>query len=820
MRRYLFLFVLSAISSSLAAQSYKLYGRITNRNLEPLAFVSVQVKSTSLGILSKEDGTYELHLDEGQYEIVYSMIGYVGKTISLVVNRNEAQNVILEESSKDLQEVVVKGTAKDRATDIIRQVIQHKEQIQGAAGAYSCAVYIRAVQEDSTFRPKATKKRGGDTAAVTNPNADLLRMAMAEISLRLDYENDQHQKEERLGVKQRGKSTQLFFLSTTEGNFDLYNNLVKVPALSTLPFVSPVSYSGLMAYQFKTLRTQQNGKYKTYTIAVKPRKLSNATVEGELTITDSSWAIVHTRLKLPAYHLPEYDFFEVEQHFRVVDQKAWMLHRQQFTYSTKAAKKKLSGHTVVNYADYELNKTFPKRHFGPELSATTLEAYKRDSTFWTTARTEPLSEKEIRFIHYSDSVYRATHSKQYLDSIDRLTNKVTWKKIAFSGQIIYDREKERTWRLPPVLSLYQPIGFGGTRINPSLFYAKTQASRRAMDLYANLSFGLRNKDLNGNIRFNRMYNPFNRGFYRVGAGRDFQYIYAGDAWINMLKRSNIYLNNFISVGHGLELVNGLFFYSDLDIAFRRSVSSYKTGTVIDSLFGNVLDNNQAVPFESYNAVYGKVRLQYTPRQRYIREALEKVILGSAWPTFYITWRKGVPVILNSPIDFDYLEWGMEQEIHTGLTGVMRYNVKTGSFLNRKDLRLVDYQFQRRGDPVLFLNPNEAFQALDSTFAVFKPFYQAHLTHEFNGFILNKIPLLKKLQLREVGGGGFLIAPERDLRYAELFTGVERVFKWPFNPMAKFKLGVYAVGSVANKFSNPVQIKVGITTWDLQRNRWY
>ena len=150
---------------------------------------------------------------------------------------------------------------------------------------------------------------------------------------------------------------------------------------------------------------------------------------------------------------------------------------------------------------------------------------------------------------------------------------------------------------------------------------------------------------------------------------------------------------------------------------------------------------------------------------------------------------------------------------------LHYNVITASFLNKRNLRLLDYKWQRRGDPFLFMNPDEAFQALDSTFAVFKRFYQGHMVHEFNGALINKIPLLKKLQLREIVGGGFLIAPERNLKYAELFAGIERAFKWPFNPLTRFKLGIYVVGSVANQFQNPVQFKVGLTTWDKKRNKW-
>lgn len=803
-----------------AAQQYKVFGKITNSKLEPLALVSIQLKNSKLGTLSKTDGTYALEVDAGKYEFIYTIVGYAPQTIELVVQRNTEQNLILSEDTKSLSEVVVKGRAKDRAEEIIRQVIRHKDQMMAAIGNYSCNMYVKAVQQDSATPKTKRGKQARDTTLLSAEAAVLNRMAMAEVMLHLDHGGEQHLKEERLGVQKWGNTVGLFYLSATEGNFNLYNNLVKVPALSQTPFLSPVSYSGLVAYRYKTVRIQQKGNHKIYTISVRPTRMSNATVEGELEVSDSSWALLHTRFRLPAYHVPEYDFFEVEQHYGPVAGKAFMLERQRFTYYAKGGKQKLSGQTTVRYTDYQLNRSFGKKHFGNEISATALEAYNKDSSFWHQVRTEPLTKTELRFIQYKDSVYRATHTKQYLDSIDKKTNRITWKKISFSGQTFFNREKERTWNLPPLVGLIQPFSFGGLRILPSVSYSKVHPSRKNLYVYANMSYGVKNKDLNGNIRVTRMYNPFNRGYYRIGAGRDFHYIFSGDAWINMLRRNNIYLNNYLSAGHGLELVNGLFLHADAEMALRRSVSNYKTNSLMDSTLGDLLENNRATAFTPYNALYGTLRLQYTPGQRYIREPREKVILGSAWPTFYTSWRKGMPNILSSKVDFDYLEFGMEQEIKIGLVGNSRYKVKSGTFLNKANLQLVDYQFQRRGDPLLFLNPDEAFQALDSSFPVFKRTYQAHYVHEFNGFFINRIPLLKKLGLREVAGGGFLIAPERNLRYVEAFTGIERVFKWPFNTGSKFKLGVYVVGSAANKFQNPVQFKIGVTSWDPLRNRWF
>ena len=821
--RLFFLIILLSLSANVFCQQYQLSGKIINARQEPLAFVSVQVKEIKSGTVTKEDGNFLIELDEGKYDLVITLLGYKPQIITILMRKaNLQQNIIMETAkATSLSEVTVKAKNKDRAEEFIRNVIRNKEATENAAGSYSCSVYIKAVQQDSMPLKKNKKPLSDSLLKIKLVHAALDQMALAEIVLQLDHASSKKIKEQRTGVTKKGNTQSLFFLSTTEGDFSLYNNLLMVPAVSATPFLSPLSYSGLLAYRYKTIKTIFiNGK-KLYTISIKPRQLSNATIEGEITITDSSWVVMHTKFTLPKYHLPEYDFFEVEQQYQLINNAAWLISRQQFTYNAASGKKKSSGSTTVTYNNFELNKQFDKKYFGTEISAATAEAYKRDSSFWQSNRTEALTEKEVRFIHYKDSIYSATHTKIYLDSVDKVKNKITWKNIFLKGQFFNDHTKRRSWYIPPLPALYQPFQFGGSRLLTSFVYFKTYETRKNINLYSDISYGFRNRDINGSIRLNRMYNPFNRGFYSVRLQKNFEYIFNGDAWINMVKRSNQYLNKTIGFGHGLEMANGLFFYSDIDLAVRSSVSNYKTNSRVDSLLGNFLDNNQAVPFEPYNAFYAMLRLEYTPRQRYIREPAEKVILGSSWPTFYTLLKKGIPNIFNSKINFNYLEFGMKQFVKLGVMGISSYTIKTGSFINKKDLRLVDYKYQRRGDPLLFLNPNEAFQSLDSTFAVFKRFYEGHYVHEFNGALLNKIPFFKKIGLREIAGGGFLLAPERNnLRYAEVFTGVERVFKYPFNQLGKFKLGVYISASVANHFRNPVQFKIGITTWDRKNNKWF
>ncbi|HEY0040713.1 MAG TPA: DUF5686 and carboxypeptidase regulatory-like domain-containing protein, partial [Flavisolibacter sp.] len=720
-RYKLFFFVCILFAAfSVEAQVVRVYGKITNNKFEALPNASVHLKTSSVGTLSKDDGTYELFVSKGTYEIVVSMLGYKTRILPMVVNEETLQNIILEddEEKSTLSEVVIKVKLKDRADEIMRQLVEKKDSVANTVKNYSYRAYIKATLQDSVLTDN-------ETANISQKPEPAVK-TISEILLKVDKDENNRIKEERLGVKVTGENKKLFYQTTTDGDFNFYNNLIYIPSISPTPFVSPVSGTGLLSYKFKTLRIERRGREKLYTISVKPKALTNATVEGEITISDSTWSILYCRFRFPDYHLQEYSFFEVEQQHDFIEGRAWLLNQQKFTYYADGRRNRITGQTIVNYSNYELDKQFSRKHFNNEVSITTEDAYHRDSTFWRSARKEMLSSREADFIRYRDSLFAITQTKAYQDSIDKEINRITWKKIGFFGQTLYDRKKERSWYLPPLVSLYSPFAFGGGRINASIGYGKFFPNRKNIFINASLSYGLRNKDINGSIDLNRMYNPFNRGYYTLTAKREFQFIYEGDAYINMIKRSNIYLNNELSVGHGLEIFNGLFLRNELGIALRRSVSNYKTGSLVDSLLGDVLNNNEPVPFQPYNALYGKVRLEYTPFQKYRREPLEKVILGSKWPTVYVELRKGIKNVLGSEVDFDYLEFGLQQTLNFGLLGQSKYTVSTGSFLNQNDLRLIDYKFQRRGDPFLFMNPHRSFQALDSTFPIFKRFYEGHL----------------------------------------------------------------------------------------------
>ena len=137
-------------------QLYKLSGWIVTDKKEPLALASVEIKELKKGSVSKDDGSYEFDLERGKYDIVVSLVGYKIKVVTVYINNEDVSETITldETESGNLSEVILKVKARDRAEEIIRNVVKNKKGILDAIGSYSYNAYIRAFQMDSVLAKK------------------------------------------------------------------------------------------------------------------------------------------------------------------------------------------------------------------------------------------------------------------------------------------------------------------------------------------------------------------------------------------------------------------------------------------------------------------------------------------------------------------------------------------------------------------------------------------------------------------------------------------------------------------------------------------
>ncbi len=132
------LLILTLLSFSVSAQE-SLRGIIYEQEKnEPLPYASIAIKSEDgnliSGVVAEKDGTFELEIPSGTYNVEGSYIGYETQKIRIASPFSEMLTISLSQNTKALDEVVVQGerTTVDQMMD--RKVINIGADLQAAGG--------------------------------------------------------------------------------------------------------------------------------------------------------------------------------------------------------------------------------------------------------------------------------------------------------------------------------------------------------------------------------------------------------------------------------------------------------------------------------------------------------------------------------------------------------------------------------------------------------------------------------------------------------------------------------------------------------------
>lgn len=834
-KKYLVIALL--ICNSTILYAWQLSGVVSDSAGLSIPYASIFIQNTTYGVATNLKGQYYLELENGSFNLVIQAIGYKKKIVPVIINNhNKRLNIRLSTSITQLQEVNISAEREDPAYPIIRKAISSRKKYREPVNSFTCNTYIKASLQREYFSHDTLRRKARDT--IDNKLAKE-NMNFIETYGRAYYKSPNFWKEVKSAVNDlsekhdptvtisiengngEGYSTDfvnrnLFKTELAEEEFNFYYNNVHLESLGPIPFISPLSSFAFLSYKYRLDEVfQQDGRWINR-IEVIPKRKQAALFRGYIYIVEDWWNIKAVDLEPDKDELYNFKSFRILQDYDLLHDSIWLLKREEFFYNAKEGKKRILGNTVILYSNYITDTIFDKKFFNNELRLTLDGAYEKDSSYWSKTRPISLKESEQEFIKEQDSITAYHKSVVYLKEQDSIINRVDIWDILFNGIGFQNSFKKQTLYFSPIVEQMRWLGVGGYRHAIGGEIDKEFNTATKAGLYYELNYGFHNEDLKGYIGGDFLYLP--KKFARLHAEyrNTYELLNEYESIESIFSRGNYVNDLFYSFGHELELVNGLFVDIILEFGKKKPITGIALSSWSAEVFG---DFNQPTGFDPFNELAIDIILRYTFGQQYMTQPNKKINIPSRWPTLTFNYIKGLPNILNSTVDFDFVELKISDDITVGTMGKSKLRGLVGSFVTSKDIRLTDYKYFRRSDHYWFSNPLMSFQLLrpdTSAISTKNPYFMLNYLHNFNGTLLNKIPLLKKLNLQSVCGAGVLMVEEENFNHAELFTGIEFPFRIKRQLM---KVGVYYAISNSNQSDLTGEIKIGFDFFNSWTNTW-
>jgi len=796
MKKTLLLLLTQLFFSAAFCQQYIISGKITDAQGKPVAFTSIYIKNTTQGTSANDKGLYQFRVNPGTYDVVYRFVGFKEKVEQLSVqNENLQHDVMLDTEIYQLKEVSVNGNGEDPAYAIIRNAIRKRKQYLTELKAYSCDVYIKGMQK-LLSAPK--KILGRDVQQVLQLDSNRKGIIyLSESESRFNYGGPGKVKEIMVSSKIAGRNNAFSFNRASDLQLSFYQNLVQFNGLSNRGFVSPVADNALFYYRYKFLGTSVVNGQTIDKIQVVPRREFDPVFRGNIYIVDGDWRIYSIDLHLTKESQINFvDTLNLSQQYIPIKNNIWQPAFVQFGFKGKVLGFKFDGYFIGIYSNYNIDPNFPKNFFNGEIMKITKEVNKKDSVYWKQNRPVPLTAEETKNYKFKDDTSGRKQTKFYLDSVERANNHFKILPFLIAGYTKNDRYDYTSIAFP---AAYKQIHYNtveGFALNLKATYTKSDEYRRDFSITPNIRYGFSNHLLSLNAEANYRYDPINQGtiFGKIGSDvLDLNNLGTQSLLINslgtLLYNQNyvkLYRSEAVMAGTQREVTNGILLTGQLEYANHKQL--YNTAMLDKISQGNKLTSNNPLNpgaetqlFPEYQSLTFEASALFTFDQQYTTRPNGRFYEPSKYPQVRLNYRKAFSA-LGSEEDYDFGSVNIFQNrIRLGLYGYSSFLVSAGKFFSTKEIFYPDYN-HFLGNQSLTFNPSiEAFHFLDFyPYSTNTQYLEGHYEHNFSGFLLNKVPFMRKFKLEEIVGASYLTQQPTvgsDTRaynsYSEFYIGLQR-----------------------------------------------
>ncbi|MFD2822123.1 DUF5686 family protein [Lacinutrix iliipiscaria] len=741
---------------SVTAQT-KVSGHVLDEYDEPIAFANVVFKNSSEGTITDENGRFYLESDTTWEAVLVSFIGYATIDIPLEKRVNYDLEFVLKEETGSLDEVVIvtgkqsKKESENPAIAILKKVWEHKRKNglrqfkQYQFDKYEKVEFDLNTIDSSLIKSKLFRGmefvfNEVDTSSVTGKT--YLPIFINEAVTKVYGDNILNKEKEDLkGNKNSGFSDNqviIDFINDLYSEFDIYDNYLKFFDKS---FVSPISRTGINTYNYVLSDSTYIDNKWCYNIIYYPRRKNELTFKGDFWVADTTYAIKEINMQASkSANINWVKEIYIEQEFEVLNDSLFLMKRDyfmsDFAFNKKEKSRGVYGKRTTLYDNYEFDIPKDEKFYGQEVYNYDKDIYNREDDFWENNRMEALSKDE-------KGVYKMLDTLKTVKKFKRLYN---IGSILASGYIEF-----------PSLNLdYGPIfkSFGFNDVEGVRLRTGGRTYFGQNDLWrieGYLAYGFKDDKVKYGVSGKWLLDKKNRLIISVGNRRDVEQIGASlTASTDILGRSlattslfNTAPNdkltsiNLSSLAIELEPVRNVVFrvsgnYRTLESASSKFSLDYNTPNGIAS---------EIKQFES------ALSISYFPKRKMTGFGVERREANDDFARIFAQFTRADKGVFDSDFDYTRLQGSYFQPWQLGGFGRLYSSIEIGKTFGEVPLSLLSVVPGNQSYFSVFNN----FSQLNYYEFVTDTYASLHLEHNFNGRLFSRIPLLRKLNWREIIG---------------------------------------------------------------------
>ncbi|WP_395065906.1 DUF5686 family protein [Flavobacterium sp.] len=790
-KKLLFLPLLLLVFAQATFSQTKVSGVVVDKKNQPISYANIVFKGSNEGTVSDENGKFYIESAKNYSAIVVAFMGYTTKDFEL--DKSVTYNLKLQLNEEEvLQEVVIyngKTSKKNNpALDILRKIWERKRK-NGLRmfDQYQYEKYEKVEFDlntiDSAFMKQKIFKgmefvfNKVDTSKVTGKT--YLPIFINESMY--DVYGDNKLKKEKSIIK-ANKNSGLgngdgvnTFIKDLYNDYNIYNNHLTFFDKS---FTSPLSTTGIDVYNYVLRDSSFIDNKWCYNIVFYPRRKNELTFKGDFWVNDSTYAIKTINMAVSkSANINWVKDIYIEQEFDVVNDSVFLLTRDymmsDFALNKKEESKGVYGKRTTLVRNHKFNEIKPDKFYKEEVNFVDNAVYAKEDDYWEKNRFEKLNKDEIGVYKMLDTLKTVKKFKQMYNLVSILGSGYIQK-----GHIDYG----------PIFSAfgYNEVEGIRLRVGGRTYFGPNDLWR----LQGYTAYGFDDNKFKYGLSGKWMIDKKNRIILSGGNRRDIEQIGASLTTTNDVLGRSFASSSLFSSGSNGKLTNINLTTAAIEIEPLKNLIiqtgfSYRTLESASPIFSldYFSDDSHTTTKNSVKQSEVNLQVEFTPKKKSVGFGVERLSVDSPYSRFFINYSQGFKGLLNSDFDYSKLQLYYKQPILIGPLGRTNLTMELGKTYGKVPLGLMSII---PGNQTYFIIGN-TFSNLNFYEFVTDQYATLQWEHNFQGRLLSRIPIMKKLNWREIIGARTVYGTISDQNILLNASGL--AYKAPTTPYFEYSVGI-------------------------------